>query len=58
LRQLQYFVEVSVLESVTKAAERLHVAQSALSSSSPRMAASNPVSRDAVIDIVPDFQPR
>ena len=31
LRQLQYFVEVSELESVTKAAERLHVAQPALS---------------------------
>jgi LysR family transcriptional regulator, nitrogen assimilation regulatory protein len=31
LRQLQYFIEVSELESVTKAAERLHVAQSALS---------------------------
>jgi LysR family nitrogen assimilation transcriptional regulator len=30
LRQLQYFVEVSELESVTKAAERLHVAQPAL----------------------------
>jgi LysR family nitrogen assimilation transcriptional regulator len=30
LRQLQYFVEVSDLESVTKAAERLHVAQPAL----------------------------
>jgi LysR family nitrogen assimilation transcriptional regulator len=31
LRQLQYFIEVSELESVTKAAERLHVAQPALS---------------------------
>jgi LysR family nitrogen assimilation transcriptional regulator len=31
LRQLQYFVEVSELESVTRAAERLHVAQPALS---------------------------
>ena len=31
LRQLQYFVEVSELESVTKAADRLHVAQPALS---------------------------
>jgi LysR family nitrogen assimilation transcriptional regulator len=31
LRQLQYFMEVSELESVTKAAERLHVAQPALS---------------------------
>jgi LysR family nitrogen assimilation transcriptional regulator len=31
LRQLQYFVEVSELESVTKAAERLHIAQPALS---------------------------
>ncbi len=31
LRQLQYFVEVSELESITKAAERLHVAQPALS---------------------------
>jgi LysR family nitrogen assimilation transcriptional regulator len=30
LRQLQYFVEVSELESVTKAADRLHVAQPAL----------------------------
>jgi LysR family nitrogen assimilation transcriptional regulator len=30
LRQLQYFVEVSELESVTRAAERLHVAQPAL----------------------------
>ncbi len=30
LRQLQYFVEVSELESVTKAAERLHIAQPAL----------------------------
>jgi LysR family nitrogen assimilation transcriptional regulator len=30
LRQLQYFVEVSELESVTKAAVRLHVAQPAL----------------------------
>ena len=31
LRQLQYFIEVSEVESVTKAAERLHVAQPALS---------------------------
>jgi len=31
LRQLQYFVEVSELESVTQAAERLHVAQPAVS---------------------------
>jgi LysR family transcriptional regulator, nitrogen assimilation regulatory protein len=31
LRQLQYFIEVSELESVTKAADRLHVAQPALS---------------------------
>jgi LysR family nitrogen assimilation transcriptional regulator len=31
LRQLQYFVEVSELESVTKAADRLHIAQPALS---------------------------
>jgi len=31
LRQLQYFIEVSELESVTKAAERLHIAQPALS---------------------------
>lgn len=31
LRQLQYFIEVSELESVTKAANRLHVAQPALS---------------------------
>ena len=31
LRQLQYFMEVSELESMTKAAERLHVAQPALS---------------------------
>lgn len=31
LRQLQYFVEVSELESVTRAAERLHVAQPAVS---------------------------
>lgn len=31
LRQLQYFLEVSELESVTKAAERLHIAQPALS---------------------------
>jgi LysR family nitrogen assimilation transcriptional regulator len=31
LRQLQYFIEVSELESVTKAAERLRVAQPALS---------------------------
>jgi LysR family nitrogen assimilation transcriptional regulator len=30
LRQLQYFVEVSELESVTKAADRLHIAQPAL----------------------------
>src|SRR5262245_20447082 len=30
LRQLQYFVEVGELESVTRAAERLHVAQPAL----------------------------
>ncbi len=30
LRQLQYFVEVSELESVTRAAERLHVAQPAV----------------------------
>jgi DNA-binding transcriptional LysR family regulator len=30
LRQLQYFVEVSDLESVTKAADRLRVAQPAL----------------------------
>jgi Bacterial regulatory helix-turn-helix protein, lysR family len=31
LRQLQYFVEIGELESVTRAAERLHVAQPALS---------------------------
>lgn len=31
LRQLQYFIEVSELENVTKAAERLHIAQPALS---------------------------
>lgn len=31
LRQLQYFIEVGELESVTKAADRLHVAQPALS---------------------------
>ena len=31
LRQLQYFIEVSELASVTKAAERLHIAQPALS---------------------------
>jgi LysR family nitrogen assimilation transcriptional regulator len=31
LRQLQYFIEVSELESVTKAANRLHVTQPALS---------------------------
>lgn len=31
LRQLQYFLEVSELENVTRAAERLHVAQPALS---------------------------
>ncbi|MEZ5786322.1 MAG: LysR family transcriptional regulator [Xanthobacteraceae bacterium] len=31
LRQLQYFVEVSELESVSRAADRLHVAQPALS---------------------------
>ncbi len=31
LRQLQYFIEVSELESVTRAADRLHVAQPAVS---------------------------
>ncbi len=30
LRQLQYFIEVSELESVTRAADRLHIAQPAL----------------------------